>query len=115
MNNRNGIGRITVSDEALITCITEVVTGVEGVSSLFTGITGNLTKNFLKKETDPSKGVKVQERNHKLYIDIYIVVKYRTKIPVIAWELQTRIIDKLKDITDTEVEEVNIHVKGVSM
>ena len=115
MNGRSGLGRITVSDEALDTCIADIASQVPGVKRMFTGITGNLTKSLLKKDVDPSKGVRVTERKGRLYIDIYVIVQYKAKIPVIAWELQTEIIKKVEDITDMEVEEVNIHVKGVSI
>lgn len=115
MSTKSGLGKITVSDEALTTCIAEVATDVDGVREMFTGITGNITKSLLKKDLDPSKGVKIAERNGKLYIDIFIIVEYKAKIPVIAWELQTEIIKKVEDITDMDVEEVNIHVKGVSI
>lgn len=113
--SRSKLGRITVSDDVLVTCIAEETCNTEGVYGMFTGITGTLSKNIFGRDTDPSKGVRITRKNGKTIIDIYIFAKYRKKIPGLAWEIQTKIREKVKSITGVEVEEINIHVKGVKM
>ena len=46
-------------------------------------------------------------------IDVHIIVKYRTKIPAVAWDIQENVKNEIQLMTELPVTAVNIHVQGV--
>lgn len=59
--------------------------------------------------------IKISRKNDKITADIYITVYYGVKIPDLAWEIQQNTIAEVKKKLGINIEEVNIHVQGVSM
>ena len=48
-------------------------------------------------------------------IDVHITVKYNTKIPAVAWEIQENVKNEVQHMTEHKVAAVNIHVEGVEI
>lgn len=46
-------------------------------------------------------------------VDIYLIIKFGTNIPSSAWDLQKKLKGKIKEITELEVNKINIHIDGV--
>ena len=42
-------------------------------------------------------------------------MKYHTKIPAVAWEIQENVKNEIQSMTDLKVRAVNIHVQGVEI
>ncbi|MBR3054007.1 MAG: Asp23/Gls24 family envelope stress response protein, partial [Firmicutes bacterium] len=61
-----------------------------------------------------AKGVRIEKKSDKTVIDVYVIVRYGVKIPQLAWDLQQNIRRAFASITGETVEEINIHVRGVS-
>ena len=47
-------------------------------------------------------------------IDVNIIVEYGSRIPDVAFEIQNRVKKAVESMTGLKVEEVNVHVQGVS-
>lgn len=60
-----------------------------------------------------SRGVEVRQNQDGLYIDLYIIVSYGTKISEVAHNVQNRVKYVLADIVGLNVTDVNIFVQGV--
>ena len=43
-----------------------------------------------------------------------IIVEYGSRIPDVAYEIQTRVKKAVESMTGLKVEEVNVHVQGVN-
>lgn len=60
-----------------------------------------------------NKGVKIRIEEEKLFIDLYVIIQFGTKISVVA----TNIIDSVKynveNFTGLNVEKVTVHVQDV--
>jgi uncharacterized alkaline shock family protein YloU len=116
MNNdhEEKLGTIKISDDVIAHC-TLVATlktpGVVGFSPVFSD---NFSKNFFSKEP-VSKGIKVSQNDDGISIDIYVIMEFGVKIPVVAWDIQENVQKQVEDMTDTNVKAVNIHVQGVQM
>ena len=65
------------------------------------------------KEKDSAKGVKLSESKKGLEADVYLNVRFGTKIPDTAWNIQENVKKRLEDFTDRKVAKVNIHIMGV--
>jgi len=60
-----------------------------------------------------TRGVEVRRENEKLYIDLYIIVSYGTKISEVAHNIQSKVKYVLNDVIGLQVEEVHIFVQDV--
>ncbi len=108
----NNFGSIFIGDDVLAN-IAGIATmecyGLVGMASR--GSTDGIVK-LLKKE-HLSKGVKVHIEEDALIIDLYIVVKFGTKISAIAQNIIDKVKYSVETMTGTEVKRVNVNVKGV--
>ncbi len=105
-------GQVKISDEVIAICVLNSSLKTEGVHSLSGGLTDSLSKNILGK--DPLyKGIKINQSDDGVIIDITIVVEYGVKIPDVAWNLQENVKKEVEEIIGVLVDAVNIHVTGV--
>lgn len=89
----------------------ETVCSVEGVSSLADTLTDTL-KN-LSGMTGQTHGIRISESDGELSMDIYINVYHHTKIPDLAWDIQSAVKEALENKTGYKVTKIDIHVQGV--
>lgn len=107
------MGEIRIASDVVSIIASNAAMEVEGVASFGGGIAGNLSQVLGRK--NPYKGVKVDvTENRKVNIDLHIIVEYGVRIPDVAWKLQERIKHSVEQMTGLNVEEINIHVQGVS-
>ncbi|MFA5634346.1 MAG: Asp23/Gls24 family envelope stress response protein [Anaerovoracaceae bacterium] len=110
--NEEKLGVVKISDEVIAVCVLNSTLKTEGVYGLSGGLTDSLSKNLLGK--DPLyKGIKVNQSDDGVVIDISIIVKYGIKIPEVAWDIQENVKKEVEDIIEITVNAVNIHVTGV--
>ena len=83
---------------------------IEGVSSMGSNFT-----DPIPKFGTTVKGVRASEGKEGIYIELYVKVKYRMKIPQLAWDIQNRIKEIISKKYQIAVKEINIHVQGVEM
>lgn len=57
------------------------------------------------------KAIKCEIKKGKVTINIMVKVKFLVKIPDLMWELQKSIKERLEELTNFTVREVNIHVQ----
>jgi len=84
------------------------------------GLVGMASRKQLKdglaellRRENLSRGVEVRRENDKLYIDLYIIVSYGTKISEVAHNIQSKVKYVLNDVIGLQVEEVHIIVQDV--
>lgn len=84
------------------------------------GIVGMASKNQLKdgiseilRRENFSKGVIVRQEDEQVYIDMYIIVSYGTKISEVALNVQSKVKYTLDKSVGLAVDSVNIFVQGV--
>ncbi len=61
------------------------------------------------------KGVKVVQGKEGVTFDIYVILKYGTKIPTAAWDIQENVKKEVENVTEATVKSVNIHVKRIEL
>lgn len=96
--------------------VVEIIAGVaaseiDGVSKMY----GSLANSFgeLLGRSDQRRGVKLTSQNDNLTIDIDIYIDYGVSVPKLAAKIQDRVKQQVTLMTDLNVSEVNIHVKGI--
>ncbi len=113
ITEREEMGEIRISSEVVSIIASNAAMEVEGIASLGGGIAGNISQVLGRK--NPFRGIKVEvTENKEVNIDLHIVVEYGARIPDVAWKIQERIKNNVETMTGLHVEEINIHVQGVS-
>lgn len=102
------------SDNVLAICTINATLRTKGVLGVAGGLTDSFSENILKKET-LSKGVKVNQEEDGVILDVYVILKYGTKIPAVAWNIQENVKKEVESITDKIVKAVNIHVQKIQL
>lgn len=108
-NNDSGV---EISDEVVAVIAGVAVSDVQGVAGMAKGFAGGLTEALSGKK-NLAKGIKVEVAGKETKIDVNIIVEYGSRIPDVAFEIQSRIKKSVKEMTGLEVVSVNVHVQGV--
>ncbi|MDQ0230575.1 Asp23/Gls24 family envelope stress response protein [Metabacillus malikii] len=106
-------GQIDISNEVIAT-----VAGGAAIDCY--GIVGMASKNQIKdglteilRRENFSRGVIVRQEDDAIFIDMYIIVSYGTKISEVAHNVQTKVKYTLDQTVGLAVDSVNIFVQGV--
>lgn len=85
---------------------------VDGVVGMRGSLRSNL--NTLLGRDDHGKGVSLHvDDNNVLSGEVYVYLQYGVNVPQVAGKLQKQLIAQLKQMTDLELHEINIHVVGL--
>ncbi len=106
------VGNIKIADEVVSIIAGLAAADVTGVAGMSSGITGGLAE-FMGTKNNLSKGVKVDVKENEAVIDLYIIVKYGSRIPEVAWEIQEKVKNAVETMTGLNITKVNIHIQGV--
>ena len=103
---------IKIADDVVATIAGKAALEVAGVYSMFGGFAGGISEVFGKKNY--TKGIKVDNSEKNIKIDVNIIVEYGARIPDVAYEIQNRVKKAVENMTGLTIEEVNVHVQGVN-
>ena len=106
------INELKVSDTVLAICAINATRRTEGVAEMAGGFTDMLGKNLLGRDF-VAKGVKVNQVDDEVELDVYIIAKYGYQIPVVAWDIQENVKKEIEFMTGIDISAVNINVQGV--
>lgn len=103
---------VEISEDVVAVIAGIAVADVQGVAGMAKGFAGGLTEALSGKK-NMAKGIKVDVGDKETKIDVNIIVEYGTRIPDVAFEIQSRVKKSVKEMTGLEVVSVNVHVQGV--
>jgi uncharacterized alkaline shock family protein YloU len=103
---------VEISDDVVAIIAGVAVSDVQGVASMAKGFAGGLTEALSGKK-NMAKGIKVDVNEKETKIDVNIIVEYGSRIPDVAFEIQSRVKKAVKEMTGLNVVSVNVHVQGV--
>ncbi len=104
---------IQISDDVVAVVAGIAASEVPGVAEMAGGFAGGISE-VLSGRKNMSKGIKVEILEKSTKIDVNIIVEYGARIPEVAFEIQKRVKKSVENMTGLNVEEVNVHVQGVS-
>lgn len=103
---------IKIADDVIATIAGKSALEVKGVFSMAGGFAGGISEVFGKKSY--TKGIKVDNTEKGLKIDVNIIVEYGARIPDVAYEIQNKVKNSIENMTGLKIEEVNVHIQGVN-
>lgn len=95
--NEEKLGLVKISEDVVSLCILDSARNIEG----FHG--------FVRK------GIRINQTEEGILLDLYITVNYGVKIPEIAWNIQEKVKADIEKTLDQPVKKINIHVQGVHL
>ena len=104
---------IQISEDVVAVIAGMAASEVPGVAEMAGGFAGGISE-VLSGKKNMSKGIKVDILEKSTKIDVNIIVEYGARIPEVAFEIQKRVKKSVENMTGLEVDEVNVHVQGVS-
>lgn len=115
---KTDLGEIFVTKETIGNIVSLNLADVKGVvgsrKSIIKEITnmlmGDMSENEIEKA---SRTIKVEIKDNKPLINLYIIIKYGVRIPDIAWDIQSRVKEGLRKKLGTDIYEIDIHVQGI--
>ena len=114
VNTSNAYGKITISDLAIAKVASlaamECYGIVETVSRRFTD---SLSELF--KREPQGRGVKVTTNGDRIYIDVYVIIKFGVSINAVAESLKESVKYRVEKFTGMIVDTVNVNVIGVKL
>ena len=115
---KTDLGQIEISKETIESIVSLNLADVKGVvgsrKTIIKEITDMLMGDTDKNELNiSSRTIKVEIKNNTPLINLYIIIKYGVRIPDIAWDIQNRVKENIKNKLRININEIDIHVEGI--
>jgi len=114
---KTDLGEINVTRETIRSIVSLNLADVKGVvgnrKSIIKEITDMLKGDTNENETEENRNIKVEIKDNKPLINLYIIIKYGVRIPDIAWDIQSRVKKNLMKKLNIDINEIDIHVQGI--
>lgn len=108
----NSYGKIYITDESIVAITAHSALECYGVVDLVAKkFSDNLAIAFNKKADN--KGVKILTIDNKIFIDLYVILKYGVSINAVAESLKKTVKYRVESFTGMIVDSVNVNVLGV--
>lgn len=114
VNTANAYGRITVTEEAIAQVAGFTALECYGIVDLVSKkMSDNLADLFNRRRI--SRGVKVLTDGDRIFIDLYVIIKYGVSIDAVAESLKKSVKYDVERFTSMVVDTVNVNVVGVKV
>ena len=114
VNTNNAYGRISISDVAIAKVASYTAMESYGIVEMVSRRFTDTLSAFMKKEVG-GRGIKVTTSGNRIYVDVYVVIKYGVSIAAVAESLKEAIKYKVEGFTGMIVDTVNVNVIGVKL
>ncbi|MBQ9118252.1 MAG: Asp23/Gls24 family envelope stress response protein [Clostridia bacterium] len=114
VNTSNAYGKISISDLAITKVASHTAMESYGIVEMVSRRFTDSLAELLRKDTG-GKGVKITTSGNRIYIDVYVVMKYGVSIVAVAESLKEAVKYKVERFTGMIVETVNVNVIGVKL
>ena len=115
VNTSNVYGKISISDQVLAKVAAFAALECYGIVELVSRRLQDSIMELLKKNTNTGKGIKVVTNGDRIYIDVYVIVKYGVSINAVAESLKEGVKYKLERFSGMIVDTVNVNIMGVKL
>ncbi len=110
----NACGKISISDEAIAKVTSFASLECYGIVEMVSRKLLESLSRFFGVDKG-AKGVKVITNGDRIYIDVYVVIKFGVSISAVADSLKDAIKYKVEKFTGMVVDTVNVNITGVKL
>jgi uncharacterized alkaline shock family protein YloU len=112
VNTANAYGKITITEEAVAQVAGSTALDCYGVVDLVSKKLSDSMLDLFKKEST-SKGVRVLTNGDRIFIDLYVILKYGVSIKAVGDSLKKAVKYNVERFTGMVVDTININVVGI--
>ena len=105
------IGEVHIADDVICIVASLAAQEVPGVYSMSGGFSDGL-HSLLGKES-ASKGVRLHYEGKQVHMTVYLNLEYGYAFPEVALAVQEKVKKAVEEMTEYEVQFVDVHVEGV--
>ena len=114
VTTNNAYGKISISDLAIAKVASHTALEAYGIVEMVSRrFTDSLA--ILFKKDSGGRGIKVTTSGNRIYVDVYVIMKYGVSIGAVAESLKEAIKYKVEGFTGMIVDTVNVNVIGVKL
>lgn len=114
LNTRNSYGTITVSEDVIASLAGHLATDCYGVVEMVPfGFSDSFSDLF--KRNGKSRGVRVATKGDRIYVDLYVKIKYGLPVSAVSSSLRNSVRYGLEHFTGMIVNSIDVHVVGVKL
>ena len=114
VNTSNAYGKISISDLAIAKVASHTAMECYGIVEMVSRRFTDSLAELLKKDSG-GKGIKVTTSGNRVYIDVYVIIKYGVSINAVADSLKEAVKYKVENFTGMIVDTINVNVIGVKL
>ncbi|HER24051.1 MAG TPA: Asp23/Gls24 family envelope stress response protein [Candidatus Atribacteria bacterium] len=115
---KTDLGEINITKETIEIMVSLNLADVKGVvssrKSIIKEITDMLKGDIIENKIEKAvRTIKVEIKENKPLINLYIIIKYGVRMPDIAWDIQNRVKDNLLKKLGIKINKIDIHIQGI--
>lgn len=115
VNTSNVYGKISISDQVLAKVAAYAALECYGIVELVSRRFKDSLSELFKKSSASGKGIKVVTSGDRIYIDVYVIVKYGVSLNAVAESLKEGVKYKVERFSGMIVDTVNVNIMGVKL
>ena len=109
-----GLGLVTVNEEVILKVAGYAALECYGIVEMVPRTLMDSFSRLLKKESG-GMGVKVSTSGDRIYIDVFVIIKFGVSISAVADSLKKAVKYKVEQFTGMIVDTVNVNILGVKL
>ena len=110
----NAYGKISISDNAIAKVTAYASLECYGIVEMVSKKLSESLSELLNLDRG-AKGVKVTTSGDRIFIDVYVIIKFGVSISAVADSLKEAIKYKVEKFTGMVVDTVNVNITGVKL
>ena len=114
VHTNNAYGKISISDLAIAKVASHTAMESYGIVEMVSRRFTDSLATLLKKDIG-GRGIKITTSSNKIYVDVYVIMKYGVSITAVAESLKEAIKYKVEAFTGMVVSTINVNVIGVKL
>jgi len=107
------LGSVCFSVDYFSTLVGEAAKSCYGVAGMATGCMTDSVKSIVLGSDFPEKGVRVTEKDGRLFIEMHIIVSYGVNVSSAAQSITHRVRDEVEAATGLKVARVSVSVDDI--
>lgn len=113
VENGTELGSVQIHNSVIAAIAREAALKIPGVVELSGGLVDGLAGMIGKKTSD--RGIRVEHQDAAVSLELHVVLEFGTRIPHVAWQVQTEVRASVEKMTGKPVKAVNVIVQGVRL
>lgn len=106
-------GTINFSKNIIEALIRLVLQEIEGIVLSKKLIFKNTSNKLNKKNEGTAQDIRIEIKPNSIIVSLFLTINYGIRIPDLTWEIQAKVKEKLREVTELDIDIINVHIEGI--